>query len=110
MSTLTTIRSLLSNLKRSKASSPDEAQLKQLHVEMCESDEMAAPIGLENIDTIGDFVSSEVCQAETRLMDAMLAGKESAQYNSGCISSLLASWIRPLARKVADVGYLHITK
>ena len=79
MSRLTTIRSLLRNLKRTKTSSPSKVQLEQLHVEMHESDELC---GLENIDLVGDFVRNDEHQIETHGMEVILRDERSARFRS----------------------------
>jgi hypothetical protein len=75
MSWLTTIRSLLRNLKRTKTSSPSKVQLEQLRVETHESDELC---GLENIDLDGDFVRNDGHRIGTHGMEIILRDERSA--------------------------------
>lgn len=105
MSWLTTVRSLLRNLKRTKTSSPSKVQLEQLHVGTHESDELC---GLENIDLVGDFVRNDEHRIETHSMEIILRDARSARFCSECVSSLLVSWITILSRHAVDK--LHITR
>lgn len=93
------VRGLLNGLKRSKSSSPNEEQLEQLHVKMCESDKLS---GLFNIDTVGDFIGNEERRVETYCMDIILRKAKSAPFFSDYVSALLVSWITDLSQQASD--------
>ena len=105
MSWQSSVRSLLRDLKRSKASTPSELQLEHLHVEVTESDE---DIAWDNIHPVSDIIGNEKGRLSTFFMNLVLRDAETARFCSEYVAAALIEWITDLSRQTAEK--IHIRR
>ncbi|KAF8862546.1 hypothetical protein BDZ45DRAFT_686681 [Acephala macrosclerotiorum] len=97
---LTTVRSILRDLRRANTAKPDESQLELLNITIRQTYDLS---GLENICIIEEFLNEEPRKQERDCMMALFRPKMSADFCSKYVSSLLFGWIaEDLSQQIVD--------
>ncbi|KAF4629207.1 hypothetical protein G7Y89_g8939 [Cudoniella acicularis] len=97
---LTTVRSILRDLRRANTAKPDESQLELLNITIRQTYDLS---GLENICIIEEFLNDDPRKEETDCMVVLFRPKMSADFCSKYVSSLLFGWIaEDISQQIVD--------